>query len=53
MLKIFVANQYTKRRNKNSQPRGLDVFDKNLHALPLHCTSAHPRLYLTPLYPRD
>ena len=33
MLKFFVADQCTKRHNKNSQPGCLDVFDKNLHAL--------------------
>ena len=33
MLKLFVADQCTKRNNKNSQPTCLDVFDKNLHAL--------------------
>ena len=35
MLKHFVADQCTKRHNKTSQPRCLDVFDKNWHALPL------------------
>ena len=33
MLKFVVADQCTKRHNKNSQPTCLDVFDKNLHAL--------------------
>ena len=30
---IFVADQCTKRHNKNSQPRCLDVFDKKWNAL--------------------
>ena len=33
MLNFFVADQCTKRHNKNSKPTCLDVFDKNLHAL--------------------
>ena len=38
MLKFFVADQCTKRDNKNSQLTYLDVFDKNLHALLLQTT---------------
>ena len=30
---IFVADQFTKRHKKNSQPTCLDVFDKKLHTL--------------------
>ena len=45
MLKFFVADQCTKRHNKNSQPKCLDVFDKNLHALPPQEPAApHPDL---------
>ena len=33
MLKIFVADQCTKRHNKNSHPTWLDVFAKNRYAL--------------------
>ena len=33
MLKFFVADQCTKRHNKNSQSTCLDVLDKNLYAL--------------------
>ena len=43
MLKFFVADQCTKRHNKNPQPTCLDVFDKKLHAL-LH--SVHYALHL-------
>ena len=35
---FFVADQCTKRHNKNSQPTCLDVFDKNWHALTWHVT---------------
>ena len=34
MLKFFVADQCTKRHNKNFQSTCLDVFDKNWHVLP-------------------
>ena len=33
MRNFFVADQCTKRHNKNSQPGCLDVFDKNLYTL--------------------
>ena len=36
MLKFFMADQCTKRLNKNCQPTCLDVFDKNWHALAWH-----------------
>ena len=46
MLNFFVADQCTKRHNKNSQPTCLDSFDKNWHTLMSHDISSSQLLEL-------
>ena len=51
MLNFFVADQCTERHNKSSQPTCLDVFDKNLHALPVHRVVIPSKKKYVPKFP--